>query len=178
MGDCDGSGDEPLVFSAVENKNHLPRNVSMNEHASRAWANHAPSNNAILNNALAIIRPTFPEANMPTAHPTFQMNPDMRLNVICSVAPPLLHQPLKHPPPQADRATFKMPQSDTASRKHFPCRISGKHTLHFTQPAPKPLQIASATQSTPSTERPNRPAIRTMQCAWRTMSVRRRRRPE
>ena len=70
----------------VENRNHLPRDVSMNEDASRAWANHAPSNNAILNNvALAIIRRTFPGANVPTAHRTFQMNPKMRLNAVCGV---------------------------------------------------------------------------------------------
>ena len=72
---------------AVENRNHYPRDVSMNEDASRAWANHAPSNNAILNNvALAIIRRTLPGANVPAAHRTFQMNPEMRLNAVCSVA--------------------------------------------------------------------------------------------
>ena len=55
--------------------------------ASRAWANHAPSNNAILNNvALAVIRRTFPGDNMPKAHRAFQMNPKMRLNAVCGVA--------------------------------------------------------------------------------------------
>ena len=72
---------------AVENKNHLPRDVSMNEDACRAWARHAPSNNAILNNvALAIIRRAFPGANVPQAQRAFQMNPEMRLNAVCSTA--------------------------------------------------------------------------------------------
>ena len=69
------------LHSTFENGNHHPRDVSMNEDASRTWANHAPLNNAILNNiALAIIRRTFPGANVPTAQRAFQMNPEMRLN--------------------------------------------------------------------------------------------------
>ena len=71
---------------AVESHHHV-RDVSMNEDASRAWANHAPSNNAILNNvALAVIRRTFPGDNVPKAHRAFQMNPKMRLNAVCGVA--------------------------------------------------------------------------------------------